>query len=236
MPNKIAVVGERGNLKKTIVYPASRKFYVDVFAAVNSALQNVGVDEICLMIQDDQFPFELPERVRTINVSAQQWFAPGSPNFRNEYAFICLVRTALSKLFPDLDRILSLDADTIITRDISDLWDLDMDEHYVAGVPELTLTGRLGRPYINAGMMFFNLDKIRADCVDDRMIKLLNQTYLQWFEQDAVNECCYPGIMTLGSEYNCSRFSEWTDYPRIVHYAYTPGWQNRELVKKYARR
>jgi len=223
-------------VKKVIVYPASRAFYVDVFSAVNSAIQNAGVDEIVLMIQDDQFPFELPENVRTINVSTQPWFAEGFPNYRNEYAYICLVRVALAKLFPDLDRILSLDADTIITRDITELWDLNMNQHYVAGVPELNITARLQRPYINAGMMFFNLDKIREDHIDDRMIKMLNSTWLQWLEQDCINECCYPGLLTLGSEYNCSRFSAWTDWPKIIHYAYTPDWRDRELVKQYARR
>lgn len=220
-------------MEKIIVYPASHVFYDDVMPAVNSALINGNIDTIWIMTDGKPFPHKLPDNVHLMDVSTQPWFKYGSPNYRNEFSFICLVRVALTKLFPEVDRILSLDADTIITADISELWYLDLTDYYLAGVPEVKLTQERHRPYINMGMAMFNLAKIRADKMDERMIADLNYQWYQWVEQECINQCCAGAIMTLGSEYNASQFSEPCDHPKIWHFAYTPGWQNKDIVKQY---
>ena len=179
------------------------------------------------------FPYKFPINVHILDITCQQWIKSGTPNLRNEFSYICLVRVAFAKLFPDLERILSMDADTIITQDISGLWDLDMTDYYLAGVPEVKLSAQQGRPYINAGMMLFNLDKIRQDGKDDQMIDDINRTYFQWVEQDCINKNLAGGILTLGSEYNASQFSAPCENPKIWHFAYTQGWQNKDIVKQY---
>ena len=40
----------------------------------------------------------------------------------SSFTYLAMMRAALAKLFPDIDRILSLDVDTIIDQNISDLW------------------------------------------------------------------------------------------------------------------
>ena len=80
--------------------------------------------------------------------------------------YMVLMRAVYSKLFPDLDKILSLDLDTIVNEDISNLWDIDMSNYYVAGVrdtPEFNKNGL----YINGGVLMYNLDKIRKDKRDE---------------------------------------------------------------------
>jgi lipopolysaccharide biosynthesis glycosyltransferase len=47
-----------------------------------------------------------------------------------------LIRAAYSKIFPELDRILSIDMDTVVNENISDLWDLDLTDYYLAAVEE----------------------------------------------------------------------------------------------------
>ena len=219
-------------MEKVIVYPASHVYYEGVMSAVNSALKNANVDTIWIMTDGHPFPYKLPFNVHLLDVSCQQWFTQSCPNYRNEFAFICLVRTALAKLF-DYDRILSLDADTIITQDISELWEIDLTDYYLAGVPETKLTEQYHRPYINAGMMLFNLAKIREDHLDDQMIDDLNHRWHQWVEQDCINLNCEGFVKVLGSEYNASQFSAPTENPKILHFAYTPGWQNLDIVKEY---
>ena len=233
-PFNIAVVGERGTLKKVIVYPASHLYYQSVLPAVKSALLNGHIDDIYLMIDEDEYPGWLPDNVHTINVAKQLWFKREEcPNYRNDFSFICLVRVALAKYFPDLDRILSLDADTIITGDLTELWDLDLTDYYLAGVPEVLLSEHLGRPYINAGMSMFNLAKIRQDHLDDHMIEDLNNTWYQWVEQDCINTNCIDHVLPLSSTYNASQFTAPVADPKILHFAFTPGWEQREIVKHY---
>ena len=220
-------------MQKVIVYPASHVYYDGVISAVNSALANANVDEIWIMTDGEPFPYKVPFNVHVLDVSNQQWIKRDSPNWRNDYAFICLVRVALAKMFPDLDMILSLDADTIITQDISELWDLDLDDYYLAGVPEMKLSEQYRKPYINAGMMLFNLDKIRDDHMDDQMIEDLNHRWWQWVEQDCINRNCEDGIMVLPSTYNDCQFTAPCDNAKILHFAYTFDWKDYSIVKKY---
>jgi len=43
-----------------------------------------------------------------------------------------LIRAAYSKIFPDLDRILTIDMDTVVNENISELWELNLDDYYLA--------------------------------------------------------------------------------------------------------
>jgi len=45
---------------------------------------------------------------------------------------MALIRVALGKIFPDLDKVLSLDVDTIVNENISELWDIDISDYYIA--------------------------------------------------------------------------------------------------------
>lgn len=45
-----------------------------------------------------------------------------------------LLRAAYANIFWQYDRILSLDVDTIVVDDISGLWDIDLEDNYLAAV------------------------------------------------------------------------------------------------------
>ena len=49
--------------------------------SMKSLLKYSNVDKIYFLIEDNQFPYELPSEVECINVSNQKWFAPDGPNF-----------------------------------------------------------------------------------------------------------------------------------------------------------
>ena len=90
-------------------------------------MANSDVDRIYLLIEDDVFPFKLPPKVETINVSDQPYFKHDGPNYKNGWTYMVLMRAALHRVFPKISRILSLDVDTIVAKDISELWDLPID-------------------------------------------------------------------------------------------------------------
>ena len=47
-----------------------------------------------------------------------------------------LLRVVFTKIFPHLDRILTIDNDTIVKHNISELWNLDITDYYFAGTTE----------------------------------------------------------------------------------------------------
>jgi lipopolysaccharide biosynthesis glycosyltransferase len=83
-----------------------------------------------------------------------------------------LIRAALSKVFPQLDTILSLDVDTIVNEDISDIWNTPLDNYYLAAVKEPEKS--INSLYINMGVALLNLKKLRDDKKDDEIIHALN--------------------------------------------------------------
>lgn len=115
---------------KAAVYVGTRNLYDDMLPAVKSILINSDVDKVYLLIEDDRFPHDLPDCVETINVSSQTFFRSNGPNYNLKWTYMTLMRAALPKIFPDLDVILSMDDDVIALQDVSDLWDLPIEDYY----------------------------------------------------------------------------------------------------------
>ena len=64
---------------KVVLYAGTRNVYEQMYTSLKSLLWNTPVDRVYLLIEDDEFPFELPENVHPMNVSGQDYFLPGSP-------------------------------------------------------------------------------------------------------------------------------------------------------------
>lgn len=216
---------------KVAAYIATRNYYKDVLPSVKSLLANSDVDKVVLLIEDDTFPYELPERVMTVNASCQSYFRKDGPNVKNWWCWMVLLRGAYHRIFPDLDRILSFDADAFAVQDISALWDMDMSDAYMAAVREPKLSTP-DRPYFNAGIMMLNLEKLR-DGTGDRIIDELNTKFHRYPEQDCYTEFCQGHILELSSEYNSTHFTEPCKSPKIVHYADTKDWREKPVVKHF---
>lgn len=217
---------------RAAVYAGTPNLYGDMIPAIKSLMMHSDVDRIYLLIRDDAFPGYLPPEVETVNVSSQKWFPEGGPNYYSIWSHLILLRVALPKLFPDLDRILSLDVDTIVDRDISDLWELDLGDNFVAAVrePEKSSKQRL---YINAGVMMMNLKLLRETGMDDMMIEDLNHTRRIYPEQDCISQLCSGYILELEPKYNASICTAQPEDPCIYHYAAQRFWQGNPEVLKY---
>lgn len=225
---------------RAVVYAATRNLYRDMLPSIKSLLLNNWIDKVYLLIEDDVFPYYLPPCCETINVSGQEYFRQDSPNIGCRWTWMVLMRAALPFVFPDLDRILSLDCDTIITADISELWDLPLDDYYFAACREpATSAGGIDcrQPlYCNMGVSMFNLKKLRDDGAAKEVISLLNRRLLPFPEQDALNIVCQSAILPISSKYNKAECTEPVGYAKIVHYAAISDWTSKPLVQEYARR
>ena len=177
-----------------------------------------NVEKIYFLIEDDQYPYELPEEIECMNVSGQTYFPSDGPNFNNVCTYMVLIRAAYSKIFPELDRILSIDMDTVVNENISDLWDLDLTDYYLAAVEEQELSQKEGS-YINMGVAMLNLKKIREDKKDDELINALNNYWYRYKEQDCFNEIFHGNILILPSDYNACIQAAPPKHEKITHFA-----------------
>lgn len=216
---------------RTAVYCATRNLYPDMLPAIKSLLINSNVERIFLCIEDDEFPYYIPDCVKVINVSKQTYFRRDGPNFANSWTYMVLMRAALHKVFPDLDTILSLDVDTIVHDNASDIFELPIEDSYMAMTKELHKSTDTVS-YYNAGVMLLNLKKLR-DGKGDELIHALNTKKYPFNEQDCINELCSGHILELPSEYNANAFTAETEAPKIIHFAALKNYQNYPIVAKY---
>lgn len=218
---------------KAAVYAGTRNVYEDMIPSMKSLLIHSDVDKIYFLIEDDEFPYDLPPEVKCINVSNQIWFPQDGPNINNRCSYMVLLRVAFSKLFPELDKILTIDNDTIVRENISDLWDIDLENYYFAGCAEPKKTNN-NFLYINMGLAMVNLKKLREDHMDDKMIQALNDYYFIEAEQSCINAFCQGHILEISSEYNDSNYTKKNNHKqKIVHYAQVKNWRTLPLVSKY---
>lgn len=218
--------------KKYAAYCMTRNIYHKIFPSLHSLLMHSDVDTVFLITEDDDIGYELPRNVRIINVSNQKYFTPDGVNFKNSWTYMVLIRVALSKVLPDIDRVLTLDLDTIVDQNINELWDLPIDDYYCAAAYE-PVKSTWNHMYINGGVVLWNLKKMR-DGKCDEMIADLNKNFRPFPDQECISDLCKGKIYKLPSCYNASRVTEPTMYPKIHHFAAHRDWYNSQpLAQRY---
>lgn len=220
-------------MKKAAAYCMTRNCYKVAVPSIKSLLINSDVDVVYLIIEDDEFPVDLP-RTKIINMKDQKFFPQGSMNYNTLWTYMCLMRAALAKILKE-SQVLSLDIDTIIDGDISELWELPLKDYYLAAGIEPHKSQNDAK-YFNVGVAMYNLAKIRKDGMADKMIDALNKKPYGFIDQDCVNEFCAGKILELNPKYNVHQWSRHTvDEPVIIHYAgYGPEqWTRFTGFQKY---
>lgn len=220
-------------MKKAAVYAGTENLYRDMITASKSLRLNSSVDEIYFLIKRKVFPYTVPNFIHSIDVSRQRYFGINCPNIYPHWTVMTLMKAILTKLFPDHDRILILDVDTIVDGNIDELWDLDLEGYELAGVPE-PLKSLPETPYINCGVIMENLKALRENGTDEEIIHRLNEKAYDFAEQDCMNEICGERILALPSVYNSNNFTEPCEEPKIIHYACNRKFREMPMVKKYA--
>jgi lipopolysaccharide biosynthesis glycosyltransferase len=113
-------------------------------------------------------------------------------------------RLLLPQMLPQMARILYIDADVVIKRDIAELFDGDLSPSPLAAVADAGL-GQVGSdrclsyaraelaspdaPAFNAGVLLFDLEQWRSGRLADRAIDFCrrHQGQLKWADQDGLN-------------------------------------------------
>lgn len=220
---------------KHAVYTGSKNLYGDMATAAKSLIANSDVDKVWLFVEDDDFDFWLPDFCEVLNVSGQQYFPQDSPSMSTPYSYLALMRAALALMpeLEDVDRILSLDVDTICMRLVNDAWNMPIDNCYFSASEEV-VTHIKNMLYCNTGVALYNLEKLR-DGKAQEVIDALNERLYPNIEQDVFSFMCCGKIHDMPSEYNCTRFTRATNVVRILHFAgyRAQRWRKDDAVVKY---
>ena len=219
-----------------VVYFGSREIYGDFETAVGSLKAHNPDAEVWCIVEDFEswaaFFGEGMSWANGVHWLAWDWqkYFTALPT-RTKWKQFGPIRAALTKILPELDRVISLDLDTIVLGDLSPLWRMDLYGCHAAMCREEHMTRELGRPYWNNGVCVMDLARIRADGLDDAMIEELNTVYHPYVGQDAMQ--MFLRVLDIGSQWNCSKFTAPCFDPVILHYADRTDWRELEVVKRY---
>jgi lipopolysaccharide biosynthesis glycosyltransferase len=144
----------------------------------------------------------------------------------------------------DVPRLIYLDCDVLVFRDLSELFNLELSPSKVlAAVPDSetlslaedcqTIADAMGLPaegaYFNCGVMLMNLDALRKQDFFERAVEFLNgKSAYRFWDQSAINFLLYGQIQALPEYWNRAswRFDaqQNNDLDCVLHYTTSAPW------------
>ena len=128
-------------------------------------------------------------------------------------------------IFPDFERVIYLDSDTLIFKDLSEMFNLPFNNNYILGYPfhtpwMVTINHKHPKIYINAGVLLININKIRRDNKDFELIDFTRKYSKRLFflEQDGINFVYYKKMGLLPLKYGVYLYGNITDFKKKYLY------------------
>lgn len=124
-------------------------------------------------------------------------------------------RLLLPELLPEYDKILYLDCDIIVRQDVGKLYrETDLGENWMGVVFEAPIEQQAERfqalgcdptRYFNSGFLLMNLAQMRKDGVTEKLLEACRVPYLEFPDQDALNQVCQGHVLPLSPLYDSIR-------------------------------
>jgi lipopolysaccharide biosynthesis glycosyltransferase len=120
-------------------------------------------------------------------------------------------RFAIADMFPEIKVGLYLDADLVCNGDMTELFAVNIDGFYAAGVSDLYIDHIDYKPkigferdelYVNAGVLLFNLEKIRKDKMTQKLFDAVKNNEIKFQDQDGLNIAFRSNVWRLDGKYN----------------------------------
>ena len=171
-------------------------------------------------------------------------------------------RIVLSELFPNINKMIYLDGDTLILDDLKDMYDINMDNYYYKGFLDISIDQFLPNNdnYICSGVLLINLGNLRKDDIINKMYNYMikNNKNLYFHDQTIINGVCsekigllppYYGIINVENlnilynktnkvyrnkkiRYTNNELREAYLYPKILHCGKKPWRKNKNIYGK----
>ena len=154
---------------------------------------------------------------------------------RDYYSNTTYYRMFIADMYPELERAIYIDSDTVVTGDISELYAYDISNYDIAACREQVMVQEdvygtyvekcLGidrNGYFNAGILFINCNRFREKKVLEDFVRLLGiYNFRVTQDEDYLNVICRDHVLWIPQTWNTEMFGELL-YPieeaNIIHY------------------
>ncbi|MEE1078786.1 MAG: glycosyltransferase [Agathobacter sp.] len=154
---------------------------------------------------------------------------------RDYFSMTTYYRMFIPQMFPELDKVVYIDSDTIVLGDIADMYNFDLGDNYVAAAQCQVIVQEeifssyvenvLGMDYLeyfNAGVLVMNCKAFREIDLLKTFLELLDMyTFVVAQDQDYLNLICKDKVLWMDSAWNMEVFGELPckeEEMKIIHY------------------
>ncbi len=151
------------------------------------------------------------------------------------FGVACYYRLFIQNLFPHLTKVLYLDCDIVVLRDVADLFDVDLGDNMLAGAVEQFVAntkeysmyakyalGLDSQKYINTGILLMDLTKFREHKIEQKFTYMLTNYNFELIDPDQayINFLCRGKILLLPKCWNKTNYKvDRVGSKHIVHFA-----------------
>lgn len=201
MPTCISIV----SLKMSRIKPANYHIYV--------LANEISMDskEKILSVSEENFEIQIID----VKNDKYEELAKTCLTKDTPVTYSALYKFDIANILKTVDKVLYLDGDTLINKDISELLEIDMSDMYVAAADEMgdeytfdgesmlaTRIGLCNQTYFNSGVLLFNLYKMRQDRIQEQLIEYRREKINYFMDQDAINSVMGKRRIKLSYCYN----------------------------------
>lgn len=135
------------------------------------------------------------------------------PLISNHISTATYFRYMISTIFPHLKKIIYLDVDIVVNDSLSELYETNIDEYYMAGVEDVGYVhhrlydNRLHYKffYINAGVLLINIARWRAENIQEKLFEYTVNNFERiqmCMDQDVLNAVLHKKCLPLDYKWN----------------------------------
>ena len=234
-----------------VVYCSSDLFSEVCAVSIASLFENnKHLDEIIVYIIDDNISSKNKKRIEEMSMQYGRDVVfiplPNPAEFYGDERFTIkslghtYARMILGDIIPnEVERIISLDSDTIVLGKVDQLWNMDMKAYPIAGVDDcmgkvaLVKTQHLKPDAIhcNAGMYLVNLKTWREEEWTKQFYQYIKQLFdkgiaLGGYEEEVINKILGERMMVLHPKFNLMTLEQVLSYDELIKF--------RQPIKYYS--
>ncbi len=151
-------------------------------------------------------------------------------DFLEHISSAAMLKFMIAEALPEVNRVIYMDSDTVVVKDLADLFNQDLEGNIVGAVTDIATMAQPGylatigyreSQYFNAGMFLLDLQQMRNRGIGAHLNEYVrNNPNLVFIDQDAYNVVLRKKIKKLSYNYNCmaSMFFEKNKKVSFVNY------------------
>lgn len=186
-----------------IVFTTDKNYTEYLKVAILSAIDNKNPESIyninilCIDLPNKKYEefIELAKnienvKIKTIPLKIETLKGIGEFETKNKVSRVDLFKFFIPDIFPELDKILYMDADILVLKDLTKLYNTDISKHYIGAIKKYEYrielfrtkngTFNYGKYYTyNCGILLYNLKKWRETNIKDKLIEAKNNDMIR---------------------------------------------------------